>query len=519
MFTVTRASHWPSRRATRLGALLGGGCLAVAGGSLALPGVPSVDPWAWVVFGREIVGPGPALSTVSPTGWKPLPVLFTAPLGLFDGAAPSLWLVVVRCAGLVAMVLGFRLGARAGGVVAGALAALALLACSTWLRFLWAGNVEPLVVALLLGAIELHLRGRHDAAFALGALAGLGRPEVWLMVVGYAAYLWRVERRRWPLAVGMPTMLALWIVPDWLGSGDPLHALHGAQGSGEPIGIQRSAAPGYELLRRASGLAPLPVWLGAVAAVVLGRRTRDRTVRALAFVVAAWAVPTVLATALGYPAIPRYLVEPVAACGVLAGIGFVALVRISGSRRGRAAVAAALIAVSTPYVLATGAALAYQASEAQFWTTQQSGLWAAVNRAQRQGEPIARLHPVVEPGAMANGLAWKLGMRVHDVRGAFTPAARIAFLEGDDRTVLAQLRRRHATTTPVAAAGRWHVLLLRWRPRSAPPTGARSRVSSPAADVVHALAGDDDRPAANGAPWWSAGSHELDHPRERLELF
>ena len=59
-----------------------------------------------------------------------------------------------------------------------------------------------------------------------------------------------------------------------------------------------------------------------------------------------------------------YLVEPVAACCVLAGIGFVALVRASGSRRGRAGVAAALCAVSAPYVLATGAALAHQASEA-----------------------------------------------------------------------------------------------------------------------------------------------------------
>jgi hypothetical protein len=229
MFTVAGASPWPLRRATRLVALVGGACVAVAGGSLALPGVPSVDPWAWVVFGREIVGPGPGLSTISPTGWKPLPVLFTAPLGLFGGAAPSLWLVVVRCAGLVAMVLAFRLGARAGGALAGALAALALLACSTWVRFLWAGNVEPLVVALLLGATELHLRGRRDAAFALGALAGLGRPEVWFLVGGYAAYLWHAERRSWPLAVGVPTMVALWIVPDWIGSGDPLHALHGAQ--------------------------------------------------------------------------------------------------------------------------------------------------------------------------------------------------------------------------------------------------------------------------------------------------
>jgi hypothetical protein len=328
MVSVARASPWPVKRATRSVALVWGAWLAAAAGSLALPGVPTTDPWAWVVFGREIVGPGPGLSTISPTGWKPLAVLFTAPLALFGTGAPSLWLVVVRCAGLVATVLAFRLGARAGCVIAGALAALALLACSTWLRFLWAGNAEPLVVALLLGAIELHLRGRHDAAFVLGALAGLGRPEVWLLVGGYAVYLRRSERRWWPLAVGVPTMVALWIVPDWMGSGDPLHALHGEQGSGEFDGIQGAAAPGLELLPRASGMAPVPVWLGAIAAVALGWRSSDRTVRVLAVVLVAWTVPTVLATALGYPAIPRYLVEPLAACCVLAGIGLVALARV-----------------------------------------------------------------------------------------------------------------------------------------------------------------------------------------------
>ena len=69
------------------------------------------------------------------------------------------------------------------------LAALALLAGSDWLRYLSAGNVEPMVVALMLGAIELHLRARRGSAFLLGALAGLARPEVWLLVIAYATYV------------------------------------------------------------------------------------------------------------------------------------------------------------------------------------------------------------------------------------------------------------------------------------------------------------------------------------------
>ena len=44
----------------------------------------------------------------------------------------------------------------------------------------------------------------------------------------------------------------------------------------------------------------------------------------------------------GYPAVPRYLVVPVAICCVLAGIGFVAVVRLASRPRGRAVLAAAL---------------------------------------------------------------------------------------------------------------------------------------------------------------------------------
>ena len=198
--------------------------------------------------GRSLV-PGPGFSTIASTGWKPLAVLFTAPLALAGSAAPSLWLVVVRFAGLAALALAFRLGARAGGPIAGAIAAVALLATTEWLRYMSAGNVEPLVVALMLGAIEQHLDGRRDAAFVLGALAGLARPEVWPLVGAYAPYVAVTDRRWWPLALGVPAMFALWIVPDWLGSGDLLHTFHLARISAEPVNLQETGDPALELLR------------------------------------------------------------------------------------------------------------------------------------------------------------------------------------------------------------------------------------------------------------------------------
>ena len=442
--------------------------LALAAASLALPSSPTYDPWAWLVFGREIVVPGPGFSTIASTGWKPLAVLFTAPLALTGSAAPSLWLVVVRLAGLTALALAFRLGARAGGPVAGAIAALALLTTTDWLRYLSAGNVEPLVVALMLGAIELHLGGRRDAAFLLGALAGLARPEVWPLVGAYALYLALIERRWWPLVLGVPAMFALWIVPDWLGSGDLLHTFHLARISAEPVTLQGTGDPSLELLRGAGTIAPAPVWIGALCGLVFGWRTRDRTVAALAFVAAAWAGFTVVATALGYPAVPRYLVVPVAICCVVAGIGAVAVVRLASGPRGRAVLAVALVAVSAPFAVSRADRLYHQGAEAKARAEKLSALWRAVDRAQRRA-PVARLHPIVQPGGLENGLAWKLDLHLSDVGRWFSPAVGIAFVEGDDAAVIARLRRRNATAVRLATAGPWHVLRVRW---GSAPSGA-----------------------------------------------
>jgi hypothetical protein len=440
-----------------------GAGLALAAASLALPSAPTYDPWAWLVFGREIAVPGPGFSTIASTGWKPLAVLFTAPLALAGSAAPSLWLVVVRFAGLAALALAYRLATRAGGPIAGAIAALALLATTDWLRYMSAGNIEPLVVALMLGAIELHLSGRRDAAFILVALAGLARPEVWPLVGAYALLIAVSDRRWWPLALGVPCMLALWIVPDWVGSGDLLHTFHLARISAEPVTLQGTGDPALELLRNTGLIAPAPVWIAALCGLAFGWRTRDRTVTALAVVAVAWAGFTVVATALGYPAVARYLVGPVAICCVLAGIGAVAVVRLASGPRGRAALAVVLIAVCAPFAVSRADRLYDQAAAAKARAEKLSALWRAVDRAQRRA-PVARLHPVVQPGGLENGLAWKLDLHLADVGRWFSPAVGIAFIEGDDAAVIARLRRRHATAVPLAAAGPWRVLRVRWGP-------------------------------------------------------
>jgi hypothetical protein len=184
-------------------------------------------------------------------------------------------------------------------------------------------------------------------------------------------------------------------------------------------------------------------------------------VGALATVAGAWALTTVGATALGYPAVPRYLVVPVAICCVVAGIGAVAVVRLASGSRGRAVLAVALVAVCAPFAVSRADGLYHQGAQAKARAEKLSALWRAVDRAQGRA-PVARLHPVVQPGGLENGVAWKLDLRLADVGRFFSPAVGIAFVDGDDATVIARLRRRNATAVRVAAAGSWRVLRVRW---------------------------------------------------------
>jgi hypothetical protein len=132
--------------------------------------------------------------------------------------------------------------------------------------------------------------------------------------------------------------------------------------------------------------------------------------------------------------------------------------------------AVALIAACAPFAVSRANRLYDQAAEAKARAEKLSALWRAVDRAERRA-PVARLHPIVQPGGLENGVAWKLDMHLSDVGRWFSPAVGVAFIEGDDTAVIARLRRRGASAVRIAAAGPWRVLRVRWGAK-APGAGA-----------------------------------------------
>jgi hypothetical protein len=171
---------------------LAAACAVVATASLALPSEPTYDPSAWLVWGRELWAGD--LDTAAGPSWKPGTVAVTlllAPLAsLDDGLPAAVWLVLVRTAGLLALVLAARLGARlarssgaqrSAAALAGAVAATLLAFQREWWRYLAHGNEVPAALALVRGggsparrpsASRLRARGGRHAAPPGGGAPG-----------------------------------------------------------------------------------------------------------------------------------------------------------------------------------------------------------------------------------------------------------------------------------------------------------------------------------------------------------
>ncbi|HEV2819911.1 MAG TPA: hypothetical protein VGW11_05335 [Solirubrobacteraceae bacterium] len=414
-------------------------CLVLAALSVVLlPSTPSYDPWAWIVWGREITQGD--LDTVFGPSWKPLPVLFTTPLALAGDLAPDLWLVLARAATLGAAVVAYRLGTRLAGPLAGVLGALILLLQPTYLRTQLFGYSEGLLVLCGLLAVERHLDGHRAHAFALGLAAGLLRPEAWPFVGLYALYLLWEERsgagpassshvtafgtrsRFWWLTTGGVAMVALWVLPELWGSGNLFRAAERANDP-NPGSPAFAAVPSLAVLEdfvRALG----PLAIAGLIVAPLAARSRAAAgegrhgVALLGALAASWLGLVAAMTEMGFAGNLRYLFLPMGFAAVVAGagvawaVGWLATGRDTARGRrvvalGATAVAAAVLALTAALELPDEAELV--AYEAQL----REELPAALEQA---GGPRALLdcgevavHPFMVPWA-----AWEL--EVHTQR-------------------------------------------------------------------------------------------------------
>jgi hypothetical protein len=224
--------------------------LTIGALSLLIPSTPSYDPWAWIVWGREIVHL--KLHTTGGPSWKPLPMIFTVPFALFGNAEPNLWLVVARAGAVAAVVMVFRLSFRltrqigsyfttaradpgqftriAPALFAGLIAAAGLALTGGYVSDNALGYSEGLATALMLIALERHLDRSPRQAFAVGFFVALDRPEIWLFWGPYGLWLFWKDPGARKLVVALFALIPVfWFLPEYWGSGHFLRGVNRAQ--------------------------------------------------------------------------------------------------------------------------------------------------------------------------------------------------------------------------------------------------------------------------------------------------
>lgn len=494
-------------------------CLAVSALTLMFPTTPTYDPWAWILWGREILHLD--LVTEGGPSWKPLPVFFTVPFGLFgQDLAPFLWVWVARAGGLFGCVMAYRMAhrlistelrrqgepgwGRLFGALAGVSAFLALLSSNKYARDAALGNSEPLLAALVLWAFERHLDGRRDHALYLGVACALLRPEAWPFLGIYGLWLWVKEPRLRARMVGFALVIpACWFLPEWWGSGDPFRA--GARANApNPGSVAFAASPAVELFQRFRLVTVAPVELGTLitvgfATVMWARARRYGATLALAAGGLAWFALVAVMTEAGFAGNQRYLIVTTAVVSVLGGMGVVLVLeavrrlggRVLGPARAWAPVALALLAgvgVALPTVVAKannfGRVTGGLEHEAYLWHDLKGLIEEAGGK-----EAILACAKVWSGPFQTQMVGYELGIHGLDV-GWFEPPAPGALFR--TRTV----PDGPLVTTPnddryrlVAARGKWRLL-------TAPPEGGdgscpRAGPNSPTAPLP-----DDLGPAA-----------------------
>ncbi len=213
----------------------------------------------------------------------------------------------------------YRLGAEWFHPAVGVLAAALLLTRRPVLDFGARAYVDLPYLALVLGAVLVETR-RPKAGrpvLLLLALAGLIRPEAWLLAAAYLLYT--RDLRLLPYAAIGPLG---WAAYDLLITGNPLHSLTGTQDNAEALGRVTGLAnvPGT-VPRRLGEILREPVLLGAAGGGVLALLwLRERARLGAAVGVLALAAFCVLAAA-GLPILGRYLLLPAAILTLFAAAG------------------------------------------------------------------------------------------------------------------------------------------------------------------------------------------------------
>lgn len=327
---------------------LGTFALALLAGWLVFPTYPNYDSTYALLWAGELLdGRAPSFDGYRTPTQHPLllPVgVALAPLGPEVGARGFVGLCFASLVLLVAAV--YRLGRVAGGAACGFVAA-ALIASRLNLSLLASiGFLDIPYCALVAwaGALEAERPRRGGRIWVLLGLAGLLRPEGWLLAGLYALWIgwgrdWRGRCAALACAAVAP---ALWAALDWAVTGDPLFSIRHTDALAVELARDKPLSELPRLiLVLLTEIVKWPVLAGGAAGLALAVVLRRWELAVPGVMVLATCATYLVIASGGLATVYRYLL--VAALGVADFAGF-ALTGWTALSRGRPRTVWALVA-------------------------------------------------------------------------------------------------------------------------------------------------------------------------------
>jgi hypothetical protein len=321
------------------------------------PTYPDYDAYQHLVWGRDLLhGAAPGFETYAAPTQHPLYLALAALLSVVGTEADRL-LVLVTVLCLVALTAGtYELGRRLFGSWPALAAAFFVGSSFAFLLYAVRAFVDVPFLALVVwaAALEVGRPRRGLAPMVLLALAGLLRPEAWVLAGLY--WLWCLPGRSTRARVGLGALVVAapvaWALVDLAVTGDPLFSLHATSSLAEALGRERGLrhVPSSFVTFLADVARP-PVALAGVIGVVLALRRYGAARMVVPLALLGAGALTFVATGIaGLAILPRYLTVPAVALCVFAGYAVLGFTTLDGgasrARWQRAAIGALVVGIA-----------------------------------------------------------------------------------------------------------------------------------------------------------------------------
>ncbi|MFT4050115.1 MAG: glycosyltransferase family 39 protein [Solirubrobacterales bacterium] len=234
------------------------------------------------------------------------------------------WLVMLCFGGLCFVV--YRIGKELFNDWVGVLAAIIIITRPAFAKNVLAAYQDIPFILFVCWALLLEIRKPRRGApvLVLLALAGLLRPEAWLLSGLYWLWMWpaRDMRGRVLLALVVGSAPILWAISDWAITGDLLHSFHGTSDLAAQLDRPRSpfVAPFWTLKFFAWTLRE-PLMVGVPIGLVYCWFCARRQGLILFGLATLMSLIFILTTVGGLPLIARYVLTPTVLLSVIYAAG------------------------------------------------------------------------------------------------------------------------------------------------------------------------------------------------------